>query len=154
MSKSLERKSWTEQRNAVFARDQQRCTCCLGRTGDVQTLDPDHNVPRGAGGSDRLSNLSTLCRRCHEAKHGDGIAPTVRLESTGEMTDVEFWWFKHLLKEMIPALAEDFNVRLQPKFGLEDDKVWYLPLGDIRLLDKQLLESDVEYQSLQAEQYM
>lgn len=145
---------WSNLRNAVFVRDQHRCTCCLGRVQEVQTHDPDHNVPRGVGGSDRLSNISTLCRRCHNAKHGDGIAPTVQLKSSGRMTEVEFQWFRHLMNEIIPVLAREFRVLLQPKFGLMDDSVWYLPLGDLRRLDEQLLKAEVEYQSLRADQYM
>jgi len=70
------------------------------------------------------------------------------------MTDVEFYWFKHLLKRMLPRLANEFDVRLQPKFGLDDDDVWYLPLGDLRRLDKQLYEDDEAYQSYQAGQFM
>jgi hypothetical protein len=154
MSTPQNSKKWTDLREAVLVRDLEQCTCCLGPIEEKQTFDVDHNVPRGVGGSDRMSNLSTLCRECHEAKHGDGIAPTVRLQSTGGMTDTEFVWFKQLLNEMIPVMADTFGVRLQPKFGLQEDKIWYLPLGDLRRLDKQLYGTDAEYCSLRTEQYM
>lgn len=148
--------NWANLRQATFLRDQYQCRNCLGMREKGVNLDPDHNVPRGVGGSDRLGNLTTLCRRCHEAKHGDGIAPTVQLESTGEMSNVEFKWFKHFLKEMIPAMAQGYNIRLVPKFGLTGGTVWYLPLGDLRRLDQEILEADEEeqYSSLQAHQYM
>lgn len=148
--------SWGTLRQAVLVRDQHQCKNCLGTREGELTLDTDHIVPRGAGGSDRLSNLNTLCRRCHKAKHGDGIAPTVQLESTGEMTTVEFHWFKHIMQEMLPALAREFDIRLVPKFGLADDTAWHLPLGDVRRLDKQILEASEreQYSSLQTHQYM
>jgi hypothetical protein len=117
-------------------------------------LDADHGVPRGAGGSDQFSNLLSLCRRCHEAKHGDAIAPTVQLESTGQMTNVEFVWFKQFLKEILPALARSHGVQLRPKFNLDDREGWYLPLGDVRRLGRQLAGEDDHYDSLQLSQFM
>jgi len=153
MSKPSHQANWNELKRAVFVRDQHRCVNCL-RATDNSPLDADHSVPRGVGGSDRISNLNTLCRRCHQAKHGDSIAPSIQLESTGEMTEVEFFWFKHMLNEMIPAMARELDVRLIPKFGLDEDTVWYLPLGDILLLDHQLTKADQQYSSLQLEEYM
>lgn len=153
MSKPSHQANWNELKRAVFVRDQHRCVNCLRATDDAP-LDADHSVPRGVGGSDRISNLNTLCRRCDQAKHGDSIAPSIQLESTGKMTDVEFFWFKHMLNEMIPAMAREIDVRLIPKFGLDDDTVWYLPLGDIRLLDRQLTRADQQYSSLRLEEYM
>ena len=55
---------------------------------------------------------------------------------------------------MIPAMARELDVRLIPKFGLDEDTVWYLPLGDIRLLDQQLTKADQQYSSLRLEEYM
>lgn len=148
-------KQWADLRQAVFDLDEYQCQNCLEIVDDDDlTLDPDHNVPRGAGGSDRLSNLNSLCRRCHDAKHGKGIAPTVQWTSTGIMTGTEFVWFKHFMQEMLPALTRAFDIRLVPKFGLADEETWYLPLGDLRRLDQQLLEADDQYLSLQAHQYM
>jgi len=33
-------------------------------------------VPKSNGGSDDLTNLKTVCERCHNAIHGDVMAPT------------------------------------------------------------------------------
>jgi len=147
-------RNWTDTRQAVFARDRHRCQNCLA-DGDIVILDPDHGVPRGAGGSDRFSNINTLCRRCHKAKHGEGIAPTVQFESTQRMTDREFYWFEHFAKEMLPTMAEIVGAHLNPKFGLEEKKAWHLPLGDMRAVDKMLTEYDVEYTTYtQLDEYM
>ena len=155
MSKREPSQDWRNVKQAVFARDRDRCLNCRGSAGAVIKLDPDHAVPRGAGGADRMSNLNTLCRRCHKAKHGEGIAPSVQLQSTGEMTDREFGWFKHFVDEMIPAMSQAAGGRITPKFNLDGEDVWYLPIGDVVHLDKQLTDdSSIEYISASLEEYM
>lgn len=154
MSKRASTQDWRNVKQATFARDRDRCLNCRASGDIVTTLDADHGVPRGAGGSDRVSNLNTLCRRCHKAKHGEGIAPSVQLQSTGEMTDREFGWFKHFVDEMIPAIAQVAGGRVTPKFNLDDAKVWYLPIGDVIHLDGQLTDANVEYMSADLAEYM
>jgi hypothetical protein len=127
-----------DTRQAVFARDRHRCNNCKRDVGDVITLDPDHTVPRGVGGSNRMSNIGSLCRRCHEAKHGNGTAPCAQVASSGRMADDEFLWFKQLVDEMLPALARKCGVNLQSYYSLDDTDAWFLPIGDLYLLDKQL----------------
>lgn len=147
--------NWQGVRAAVVERDFRRCTACRSSIDAMDEFDVDHNVPRGAGGPSRFSNLSTLCRRCHQAKHGDAIAPTVRIQSGGGMTDTEFAWFQHLIKQMIPALAKNTGVWMEPPvFGINDKSSWFVPLGDLRRVDDELTEADVPYQSLRAEEYM
>lgn len=147
MSKAYSNEKWADQVESVLEQDRQMCTNC-GTVLTREDLDVDHRVPRGAGGSDRSSNLGTLCRVCHDAKHGLGIAPGAQLKSTGNMTDTEFRWFKHLLQEMIPAMARILGVQLVPKFRLNDDDMWHLPLGDLRLLNAKLVKADEDYSSL------
>lgn len=147
------RTSYGVPKEAVHERDRRRCLNCL-KTADVaETLDVDHGVPRGVGGSEQFSNLHSLCRRCHEAAHGDGLAPTVELRSSGVMTDTEFLMFKQLLTEMLPAMAREFGVRLRPKFDLDNRDCWHLPLGDVRRLDRELSSDAPQYCSLQAADY-
>jgi hypothetical protein len=129
-------------RQAVFARDRHSCNCCDRDVGNVITLDPDHIVPRGAGGSNRMSNVGALCRRCHKAKHGDGIAPCAQIVSSGRMSDDEFLWFKQLIDEMIPTLARKCDVNLKSFYSLDDTDAWFLPIGDLKLLDEHLEKDD------------
>ena len=42
--------------------------------GDPHAYDMAHIVSRGAGGSDTLDNVRTLCHRCHMAEHNGRIA--------------------------------------------------------------------------------
>jgi hypothetical protein len=117
----------------------------------VETLDSDHNVPEGRGGASSMRNRSTLCRTCHEAKHGHGIAPTIEIESTGQMTDYEFSLFKQLMTQIIPALARGLGIELRPVFDIDDRNAWHFPMGDVRQCDRsETLRSDPEYESLQA----
>ena len=51
-------------REAVFARDGYRCVHCSTN----RNLAVDHIRPLARGGSDRITNLQTLCRSCNSAK--------------------------------------------------------------------------------------
>lgn len=54
---------------AVLARDGWKCLGC-GRSPRIHgiTLEVDHVVPRSKGGSNDISNLQTLCRKCNVGK--------------------------------------------------------------------------------------
>lgn len=141
---------------AVHERDRYACTACGSTFDDPEQLDLDHIVPRGSGGSNRISNLHSLCRPCHRAKHEeDVIAPTIRFMSTGDMGEVEFAWFKHFVKEQIPALT---RVVVEPEadtlFNLKNDDAWHIPIGDIRRIDQHLSNMDSQYPSLRAHKFM
>jgi hypothetical protein len=154
MSKREPSQDWRNVRQAVFARDRDRCLNCRASKEAIM-LDVDHGVPRGAGGADRISNQNSYCRRCHDAKHEKCIAPSVQLQSTGQMTDREFGWFKHFVDEMIPAMSQAAGGRVIPKFNLDDENIWYLPIGDVIHLDEQLADDgSIEYMSASLEDYM
>lgn len=57
--------SWGMLRAKVLERDRQKCTAC----GSNSRLSVDHKVALRLGGSNALSNLTTLCKPCHELKH-------------------------------------------------------------------------------------
>ena len=54
---------------AVLARDKWKCLSC-GRSAreDGVSLEVDHIIPRSKGGSDEMTNLQTLCRKCNIGK--------------------------------------------------------------------------------------
>ena len=60
-------------RDAVFARDQNRCVRCQkarrdrAAKGGKLMLTLDHIIPRAAGGSNDPDNLRVLCWQCHGA---------------------------------------------------------------------------------------
>lgn len=74
-------------------------TTCLycGNSISMETCELDHIVPRADGGSNRVSNLAAVCRRCNAAKGRmtfyhfatSGNVPEVTLE--GAKTRVERW---------------------------------------------------------------
>lgn len=106
-----------ERNEAVRERDRRRCANCRA-SGPEVTLDVHHIVPRGRGGSDRMSNLVLLCRRCHDAAHGKGTAPTVEFESTGDMDTDSFDLYLEFFWELPTARFDGEN------------KVWRVPKAD------------------------
>lgn len=56
--------NYRRQRQAALNRDRHRCVTC-GATRDLQV---DHIVPVSQGGTEDLTNLRTLCGRCHRSK--------------------------------------------------------------------------------------
>lgn len=56
-----------EIREFAFARDGYRCQSC-GQLATAKTLELDHIEPLSQGGTNDLSNLQTLCRRCNRRK--------------------------------------------------------------------------------------
>ena len=56
------------KRRRVLERDGGSCRNCGDSGGNVE-LEVHHIVPRNAGGTDRLTNLATLCTGCHSAVH-------------------------------------------------------------------------------------
>lgn len=126
----------------------------------VSDLDADHVVPQGRGGPNTLRNKTSLCRRCHEAKHGErGHAPTVRCLSTGDMAQKDFSWFVHFWNHLLPALTElALEHRVEPLHNLADEKqykAWHIPVGELRRLDEALADRDnIWYLPRKAHRYM
>jgi len=62
---------WDARRRQVYGRDEWTCQNCGRRGGPYgdQELHCHHIVPKGRGGSHRVSNLVTLCEDCHKAVH-------------------------------------------------------------------------------------
>lgn len=56
-----------EVKTYVFQRDHYQCRIC-GKTEKQTALEVDHIVPIANAGSNDLSNLQTLCRRCNQQK--------------------------------------------------------------------------------------
>jgi 5-methylcytosine-specific restriction protein A len=57
------REVWLSLRRIAWARDGKRCVRCLRSLG-LTECHTDH-VVSGKRGTNKLSNLRTLCRRCH-----------------------------------------------------------------------------------------
>ena len=62
-----ERDEWRKTRAAVLDRDIFTCQRCSKKSGNGRALTVHHITPRVDGGSNDLSNLITLCTRCHDA---------------------------------------------------------------------------------------
>lgn len=64
-------------REAVFLRDGYKCQCCEKSVKDGAILHVHHIKYRSQGGTNRMSNLITVCDKCHTQKI------TSRVESSG-----------------------------------------------------------------------
>lgn len=59
---------WRKLRQQVLRRDDHLCQACR-RAGRLTRADcVDHITPKAQGGDDALTNLQSLCTRCHQAK--------------------------------------------------------------------------------------
>lgn len=71
--------NWEQKRKRVYKRDSYECQNCGrkgGPFGDAE-LHAHHGVPRRKGGSNKMSNLITYCKECHNAIHQNNkTAPT------------------------------------------------------------------------------
>jgi hypothetical protein len=69
---------WDSRRKNVYRRDNYTCQNCGAKGGPKghHELHAHHIVPKSKGGTHKLSNLKTVCSRCHKAIHGNSIAPT------------------------------------------------------------------------------
>lgn len=74
----------------VFKRDRFTCQYCGKHPPDV-LLEADHIVPRAAGGSDEMENLTTACSDCNRGKGArlleEGTAPAVNASAIAEMQE-------------------------------------------------------------------
>jgi hypothetical protein len=60
--------NWEELRQIVLERDGYRCVNCGDGIQD-SILQAHHIVPLSKGGSNKISNLATLCKDCHGKLH-------------------------------------------------------------------------------------
>lgn len=155
MPRTAASQNWRKVRQAILERDEFRCTCCSRPESVVESFHVDHGVPRGQGGSDRFRNLRTLCKRCHKAKHGDGYAPMLEFQSSGQMDEYTFAYWRHFFDEILPAMGRQIGINLDPKYKIDGSrKLRFVPLGDMQLADAKLAATDEEYATLQLAEYM
>jgi len=82
---------WDTRRIAVLQRDSYTCSNCGVRSGpyggdSAPPLHVHHVVPLSDGGSNRLSNLTTLCESCHNDAHDHDITENIESPSSSTTT--------------------------------------------------------------------
>lgn len=95
----------------VRFRDGCKCQLCKGKTGD-RKLEVHHIVQRKDGGSNRPSNLITLCHTCHSELHADPgkyklRAPKGYRHET--FMGIMRWTFYNRLKELYPNVSMTYG---------------------------------------------
>ena len=76
-------------RRAVYQRDEWKCRHCRNR----QKLDLHHVKYRSAGGEHSMTNLLTLCRKCHDDENAGRLRIEVLEVLAGDLR-VRFWRLK------------------------------------------------------------
>lgn len=114
--------NWAELRRQVCQQHLNRCVNCHQVAGPDR-LEVHHIVPVGQAGSHRQSNLVPLCPQCHQAAHGECMAPRIRWYTNGNLSQNEFDEHKRLWKR----IRQQFGA---PRFDPEDDNV-YIPVADV-----------------------
>lgn len=61
-------RTWFAIRRMVLLRDAYSCKSCGRVCSEKQEAQIDHIVPKRSGGTNDISNLQTLCLRCHGRK--------------------------------------------------------------------------------------
>lgn len=74
---------WGKRRELVIERDGFECQNC-GR-GSNSEFEVHHIVPLSKGGSNKISNLTTLCQGCHDSIHHDSKTAPVSKESSSSV---------------------------------------------------------------------
>ena len=77
---------WSIIRNQVFRRDNNKCQMC----GTKSNLTVHHIKPRSEGGSDSITNLITLCYKCHDIAEIEKI-PTANLIRNWALEDNDIY---------------------------------------------------------------
>jgi hypothetical protein len=148
------------QKLTVHRRDRNTCINCRERFDDQSHLDADHVVARGDGGARTVRNQATMCRRCHDAKHGDREhAPTIRWRSTGDMPEKDYEWYKRFWSDLLPAVTEAaVGYRIKPVTNLSSETEYvgqHIPVGDVTRLCQLLADcNDVRFAGYSADRYM
>jgi len=113
-------------RKRVFERDGYQC-CNCGVETDADELHAHHIVPRMVGGTDRLSNLATLCETCHRNVHSSRKRSHVDRVNGGIQNAQENGKW---LGQVPAGFQRDGDGYLQPNLNADHDsgEVGYLEL--------------------------
>lgn len=98
-------------REAVFVRDNYTCQCCGKSVKDGVILHAHHVIHRSDGGSDSVSNLLTVCNKCHTTKNHrpggklDGLKPKNLSLKDASFMNIVRWHIVNELKENFPSIS-------------------------------------------------
>jgi uncharacterized membrane protein YccC len=98
---------WDARRKSVYRRDDWTCTNCGTKSGPHAgrkgvPLHAHHEHPLSQGGSNHLSNLTTLCESCHNQEHDHDI--TAEMDRYTWLSRVKAW-FRRLGRYLAGAVV-------------------------------------------------
>lgn len=131
-SERLRGHDWFEIRNQVLERDGRTCRNCRSTTN----LAVHHIVPIEASGTNRLTNLATLCRSCHRNAHNE----RVRESSSNQTTSAARYLLTiNELQEVLQTATHPLDravITTLAKTGIGVGELCNLAVEDVQLPDK------------------
>ena len=121
-------KDFWNVREYVLFRDNHECQNCKGKSGD-NVLNVHRITQRKDGGSDRLDNLITLCKTCHDNYHQSKIK--LKIKKPESFKDSAFmgimrWAFYDKLKERYEDISLTYGYKTKStRIDLGIDKTHY-----------------------------
>lgn len=111
-------------KKACLARDGYKCRVCISQ----DKLQVHHIIPRKDGGSDKLSNLMTLCETCHDKHHKEGLVlpkqRNIRFGSASHVQQGKNYLYMELGKTyQVKRTFGYITSRLRNKAGVEKSHV-------------------------------
>lgn len=78
----MNREDWRELRKACLQRDHYKCYRCEKKSYSGKGLGTHHILPRALGGSDDITNLITLCHKCHDFVEISGFTTKIEIKAS------------------------------------------------------------------------
>lgn len=128
---------WFEIRERVLDRDGRTCRNC----GSTANLVVHHVVPIEASGTNRLTNLTTLCRECHRHAHNERIRDS---SSGGTGDSSRYLLTTDELRQVIQSATHPLDravITTLAKTGIGVGELCNLSLDDLQLPDSHSFEN-------------
>lgn len=139
-SERLRGHDWFEIRDRILDRDGRTCRNC----GSTANLVVHHIVPIEADGSNRLTNLATLCRDCHRRAHNERVRNSGREQSRDTS---RYLLTVDELRQVLQTAThplEQATIMTLAKTGIGVGELCNLDRGDLQLSDSPLESSPNE----------
>jgi integrase len=144
-SERLRGHDWFEIRERVLDRDDHTCQNC----GSTTNLVAHHIVPIKTSGTNRLTNLTTLCRKCHRHAHNE----RVRDSSNSQTGDASRYLLTvDELRQVIQSATHPLDeavITTLVKTGIGVGELCNLSIDDLQLPDNpSFTVSDIDLDNL------
>lgn len=126
---------WIELREEIFSRDGRQCANC----GAEENLEVHHVVPLSRGGTNKRTNLLTICNRCHNQTHN-------KRTRDRETEPEDPRWLPTIadIRQLVRSTRHPLKravIGLLAKTGIGVGEICDLNINDVSLPDSSILET-------------